>query len=358
MRDLLRHLAARALDFPRVADVLTRDRKSLAVIFALHRFQDQEKGICGTPPNALRELLADLRRKKIRPISLGTLLEMTEQPDPPPGPWVAFTLDDGYEDQIRVGLPILQEFDVPATLFPVTGFLDGRIWPWWDQVEHLIMSSDSRPPAGTRLAEQLGLPTLEARFSSVRSPVQRRELASAVLEAFKTLSAKDRKTALRLLADLCRVRLPVSAPSPHRAASWDDIRRWEQAGFDCGCHTDSHPILARESEADLRSELESSWTRLTTELHAPLPILAFPNGRWERDFGAREVDTARSVGFRWGLSGDSGYLQPVGRQPNGETPDNRGFRVPRCFLASDRPSISRLLAGLAPIPRLVLGDHS
>ena len=356
MRELLRRWAAQVLDIPGVTDLLVRDRNKLGIIFVLHRFHDPERGVPGMPPEALRELLAGLRRKKIRAVSLPELLEMVEQPDPPPGPWVAFTLDDGYEDQVRVGLPIFREFDVPATLFPISGFVDGRLWPWWDQVEHLMMQAEAVPSEVPRLAGLPGLPMSKGRGLILDDESGRRSLITHVVESLKEVSTKERELALGRLASSYGIPLPASAPPRYGAASWNDLRRWEQAGLHCGAHTDSHPILTRESDAVVQGELERSWMRLTAELEAPLPILAFPNGRWERDFGSRELSAVRRAGIRWGLSGDPGYLKAAEQRSTTSDCVDARFRIPRCFLSSDRPSTSRLLAGLAPIPRITLGD--
>ena len=355
MKGWIRRCAAQALDIPGIANALVRDRKRLGIIFVLHRFEDRATGVGGMPPAALRELLAGLRRKKIRLASLIELLEIARTPEPPPGPWVAFTLDDGYEDQVRVGLPIFQEFDVPATLFPISGFVDGRLWPWWDRVEHLILGTDTPPSEAARLAQLSGLPTPEVRGLSLDDDTGRCGLICHVMESLKAVSTEERERALGILASAYGITLPASAPPRYSAASWNDLRRWEQAGLHCGCHTDSHPILTWEPDAVVQREVERSWMRLRAELEAPLPILAFPNGRWDRDFGAREVAAAQRAGMLWGLSGDPGYLKAPEQQPIASHSINSRFRIPRCFLSGDRPPTLRLLSGLAPIPRRTLG---
>ena len=317
MKGWIRRWAAQILDIPGVANALVPDRERLGIIFVMHRFQDRDLGIGGMPPGALRELLAGLRRKKIRLVSLIELLEIARTPEPPRGPWVAFTLDDGYEDQVRTGLPIFQEFDVPATLFPITGFVDGRLWPWWDQVNYLV---------GERIFPE------------------------SLVESLKLRSGSERNEVLADLAASAALDLPCHPPTTSTPASWDDLRRWEAAGLDVGCHTDSHPILAREPEGVLEGELRSSWDRLCAELGDPKPILALPNGRWGIDYGEREAELARRLGFECGLSGEGGYLlcDHSSTHDAGSTWD--AFRLPRFFLGPDVPQTTRILSGLAAVP--------
>ena len=318
MKGCIRRWAAQALDIPGIANALVPDRKRLGIIFVLHRFEDCDMGIRGMPRAALRELLAGLRRKKVRLVSLMELLEIAGTPEPAPGPWVAFTLDDGYKDQVQLGLPIFREFDAPATLFPITGFVDGRLWLWWDQLDYL-----------------------------------RRKGASPedLTESLKLLSGLERNEALADLAASAALELPGKPPINFTPASWNDLRRWEAAGLDVGNHTDSHPILSRESEGVVEGELQESWDRLRTELRDPKPILAIPNGRWGIDYGDRDAKLARNFGFRCGLSGEAGYV--LGGPPS--TTAERGswhpFRLPRFFLGADVLDSARILSGLAPSPK-------
>ena len=49
-------------------------------------------------------------------------------------PAAVITFDDGYRDNFEMALPILREFDVPATFFIPTSFLQAPKLPWWDHV--------------------------------------------------------------------------------------------------------------------------------------------------------------------------------------------------------------------------------
>ncbi len=45
---------------------------------------------------------------------------------------LAITFDDGYLDNFEVAAPILKRFDLPATFFVATRFIETTIVPWWD----------------------------------------------------------------------------------------------------------------------------------------------------------------------------------------------------------------------------------
>ncbi len=54
------------------------------------------------------------------------------------------TIDDGYRDSYDYAYPILQEYEVPATVFVVTGNLDNRELFWWDRVEYILKHTTKR----------------------------------------------------------------------------------------------------------------------------------------------------------------------------------------------------------------------
>lgn len=48
---------------------------------------------------------------------------------------LAITFDDGYIDNYEEAAPILKQFDLPATFFVTTGFIETNIVTWWDEAE-------------------------------------------------------------------------------------------------------------------------------------------------------------------------------------------------------------------------------
>src|SRR5690554_5603907 len=53
---------------------------------------------------------------------------------------IAITVDDGYYDFYTVAYPILKRYQVPATLFVTTKFVDGEFWLWPDKISYILNS--------------------------------------------------------------------------------------------------------------------------------------------------------------------------------------------------------------------------
>jgi len=57
--------------------------------------------------------------------------------------FVAFTLDDGYADNLTHALPVFEKYNAPFTIFLATGYPDQKVILWWYLIEDLILKHDS-----------------------------------------------------------------------------------------------------------------------------------------------------------------------------------------------------------------------
>src|SRR5262245_38025762 len=127
--------AVNAVNIPALSRRLLRDR---GVIFMLHRFRDPDLGVDGHDPRVLRRALDYLRRHRYELVSLMDLLKRLKNRSQPPRGAIAFTFDDGYQDQATIGAGIFSEFDCPVTTFVTTGFVDRTMWFWWDRIQYVF----------------------------------------------------------------------------------------------------------------------------------------------------------------------------------------------------------------------------
>jgi peptidoglycan/xylan/chitin deacetylase (PgdA/CDA1 family) len=184
-------------------------------------------------------------------------------------PRVALTFDDGWRDNAVNAFPLLQKYQVPASIFLSTDFIGSRQRFWWESIGETLWNSHGEK-ARMHLIEclqQLGrpLPVL-----CDDPDVQRRSLALLhFLQNLKTLSPHD----LNRLTDEC------PQESLPQALDWQQVRSLEASGLiRFGPHGASHAILTGLDDQTLDEELTRSRQALLNGCNRPLPVYCYPNG--------------------------------------------------------------------------------
>ncbi|VVP91459.1 hypothetical protein PS918_03276 [Pseudomonas fluorescens] len=184
-------------------------------------------------------------------------------------PKVTLTFDDGWRDNAVNAFPLLQKYQVPASIFLSTDFIGSRQRFWWESIGETLWNShgeQARRPLIDCL-QQLGRPLP----ASCDDPdEQRRSLALLhFLQQLKTLSPAD----LNRLTDAC------PQESLPQALDWHQVRSLESSGLvRFGPHGASHAILTGLDDQRLDEELSRSRQALLNGCNRPLPVYCYPNG--------------------------------------------------------------------------------
>jgi len=280
-----------ALGLERLAARITAQRPAILVA---HRFRNDDGGAPGgLHIDDLRLTLDWIRRH--RDYEIVDLEDLFTTGNGSRRKRVAFTIDDGYADQVDVAGPVFEAFDCPVTVFLTTGFLDGETWMWWDRVEYAIRRSPVRGAVS-------GLPV------SLRldSESDRTDAIARLIAAMKAMPDAMRRQLVADLATVFEVDVPARAPDAYAPLSWQRVQAAEARGlYRFGPHTLTHPILARTTDDVAREEIAGSWHRVRSQLQRAMPVLAVPNGL-EGDYGEREIRLAHEAGLKGVLSSQSG----------------------------------------------------
>lgn len=162
---------------------------------------------------------------------------------PPGAVWVTF--DDGVEDVVRLGMPLLQRHGVPATLFVCPGLIDTERLHWWQAVER---------------ASDLGL--LDAPKAEV-------------LRRMKSATDDDRRRALaEIEVNLAATTAGVKGPQ----LTGGDLRAWLAAGNDLGNHSFDHPRLDRCAPSEQEQQVRRAHEWLEKFLGDTPRLFAWPDG--------------------------------------------------------------------------------
>lgn len=227
-------------------------------------------------------------RHYFNPVSLDELVQAHDRGETIENA-VAITFDDGYHDFLEYAFPILQEEGVPATLFLTTGFTNGDLWLWPDQLRFALENTD------VAVVEPPGL--------GKRLDVNASRLLAwhAIADYCLTL---DNKTKLRFMDqvfDQLEVEMPGRPPEKYMPLSWDDVRGMVDAGLEIGSHTYSHPILTKLDDSELLAELQNSRREIETQLGVSPKAFCYPNGR-RIDFDARIQEAVKKAGYEYALA--------------------------------------------------------
>ena len=95
-------------------------------------------------------------KNKFFPIRLANICN-ENYPYIPKSPWVAITFDDGYRDNYHVAKNILKEYNLPATFFLVSKYLDAKSHFWWDSLTEIFLTP-GKLPSLSKLNLNLGIP--------------------------------------------------------------------------------------------------------------------------------------------------------------------------------------------------------
>ncbi|MFL6707130.1 MAG: polysaccharide deacetylase family protein [Massilia sp.] len=226
-------------------------------------------------------------------ISLAAAIEGLKNNSLPPRA-ACLTFDDGYADNATIALPILQRHGVNATVFVATGFLNGgRMWN--DTIIELIRRAPS----------QIDLTGAGYGSYTLDSVAARRQAIGSLLDQLKYIPMDERLRQVQAIAAQVDVRLPDDL-----MMRTDQVRQLHAAGIEIGAHTVDHPILARLSAAEARSQIATGKAALENMIGASVNLFAYPNGKPGRDYLAEHVAIVKELGFTGAVSTSWGAARP------------------------------------------------
>ncbi len=314
-----------------------------ATIFMLHRFKNPETGSDGMDPAVVRQGLARLRADGFELVSLDAMFQRLSAGEPLRGA-VAFTIDDGYLDHATVAGPLFGEFDCPVTTFLCTGFLDRKLWFWWDRIGYVFEQTTRQ-----NFLFEFGGRELLCEWTTEEG---RRRSRLDFIERCKRVPDAEKLAGILRLAKAAEVSLPASPPPAYAPMSWDQARGCERRGMGFGPHTLTHPILSQTPDTQSEAEIRGSWFRLKEELAQPVPVFCYPNGS-PADFGAREMATFRSIGLAGAVVGTAGYAGNASFKKSADAP----FLVRRFAFPHARPMMVQYACGLERLKQLLRGGE-
>jgi len=215
---------------------------------------------------------------------------------------VAITFDDGYADNLYNARPLLDTYELPATIFLTTGNITCTREFWWDELEQLLLNDRPLPHklilatnAGEHswdLSSEPDKQYMKTTRAWEGKPGSRMSVFHDIWESMLRLPSDEQNSVLEQLIAVSET--PLTVRSSHRSLAAGEIQTLAQHGLiDIGAHTVSHPLLTAHSESVQRKEIEDSKTQLEELASTHISCFAYPFG----DHNETSTRLTRELGF-------------------------------------------------------------
>lgn len=243
-------------------------------ILPLHdsRYGEEEPGMCVTP-QVFAMHLQQLRRY-FTPMFLSEWVTKARAGDALPARACAVTFDDGWRDNFEFALPLLQQAEIPATLFAVAEKIDTDFQFWPNIVARLLLQNV--------LPQLLSHPIFHALKDAVPALTVKadRESVAQAIKFLKRFTDEELFVALEQLH--WQTLIEPMAPA---LMNWHELKQMQQSGWvEIGSHTCTHRRLTCAlDETQLRYEIQHSQRVLQERLDQPVNLFCFPNGDYSSE---------------------------------------------------------------------------
>lgn len=271
--------------------------KQTPVILLFHRVTPVRDKMWDPMHPELFENILRYVQRKFHTIQLNELLFDT--PAQSSKPLAAITFDDGYHDFLDYSMPLLQKFNLPATLFVVTGCIENNTPPWTYLVDYLFENSYKLQLSNFKF------PDLPSEFQSAKwlNKDQRMNYGKRIKQYLKWIPSGKRQVIISSLVDNFN---DVKKPDG-MMLTWKELNEIKAAGIEIGSHSITHSTLASvEDENELKQELEVSAKILIEKLGIISPVFSYPCG----SYNERVKTFTQNAGYKAGLAVNGRLYNP------------------------------------------------
>lgn len=204
------------------------------------------------------------------------------------GDAICITFDDGYRDNFLTAIPILNELQIPATIFVATGNIDTDYEMWWDELERNLLI-DKTYQNNFHLKDDL----FECTWNT--STIERREDLYYTLHwLMKLIDVKKRNDWLNQLQEWNG--FAENGRKENKGFQTKDIKGIDMSEILIGAHTVNHPVLANMFAEQQKKEIEISARQIEAIFGKPVRTFSYPFGG-RTDYNEETMQVCKELGF-------------------------------------------------------------
>ena len=203
--------------------------------------------------------------------------EMKENKEPKKD-LVAITFDDSYRSFYHLAFPLLKKYDLPATVFLPTDFINGKMIFWWDKLSQMLLSDNIEKVSRSTLSLIMG-EELTDKFFAIKTDLQKRinflvELESYLIGLEDGLIEKK----IRELKDIFCPDGGMDLFDEALPLTWNQIKELSKFNIKFGSHTCSHLNLKNVPKEKIEKEIACSKEEIESHISNQVNCFAYPYG--------------------------------------------------------------------------------
>lgn len=272
-----------------LALIRTRYMRDRAVILMYHRVTPDGEGVPDYSPNGMavtpHEFAMQMRfiSAHYDVVPFSRVVSAVTAGDKLPADMCVVTFDDGWRDVYQYAFPVLKAHGIPATVFLTTGYAGGTAWAWQERTRFMMAQVfGARQLILDRDDVRSVRDDLDAIGMAALLTMRRKRLRRYVLEAIRTLEARDSADRQAKVDRLERVVSQVTDGPARPFMSWDEVRDMSRHGISFASHTVSHPVLPDLTDDEACREIGHSVAEIREALGHEPRYLAYPYGKFDR----------------------------------------------------------------------------
>lgn len=201
---------------------------------------------------------------------------------------VVITFDDGYTDNLYNAKPLLEKYEIPATIFLTTGYMQQEREFWSDELERILLQPGTLPEVlslninGTSYEWKLDATANDSGYS----------LYYSLYELLYPLPARERSHLLDQL--LLWANKEPELRLTHRMMTMKELSSLQPGNIiEIGGHTVTHPFLATISPEQQLHEIQENKIQLEEIFGQTIESFAYPHG----NYNSETSEIVRQAGF-------------------------------------------------------------
>ncbi len=205
-----------------------------------------------------------------KPFSMNDLLNPDLDKKKLPPKSFAVTFDDGFENNLSIAAPILYDFNIPATIYVTTEFVEKNAMSWIDRIEFVLENTSSK--------------TIYAHWLDKKIDIKNNQTKIKFLNSVRNFVKNSPDCNPNTFADdLCEKNgYPdiLSSDDPiDKKMSWAQVSQANKSDLlTIGGHSHTHSILSYLSSAQLNYEIDTSLELLDKKADVQSLHYSYPEG--------------------------------------------------------------------------------